>query len=132
MPDYTFNPLSFTMLTGLPMKFDEGMSDTEILGACVAKINEVGENVANFLQLLASKESSDNLSKNRKLSLLGNFTGKWNGKTEPEMEQLITQNYSLYQMVINAINTGVPIDRISSGGFYLDTDSYIIESGGTY
>lgn len=129
---YEFSPLSFPFLNGVPMQFDDSMSDIKLLGACVKKINEVGENVAGFLAMLAEKEDALSLSKNRKLSLLGNFTGKWNGRTLDEVLLDINENNALYTTILNALTTGAPLEQIVDGGMFSDTENETIEIGGIF
>lgn len=126
--------------------FDNSYSLYELVNTAVKKINEVIDFVNGFqsqitglntkfddkvASLEARKENSIDITNNRKLSVLGNFTGTILGRTILSIFSDIDNSLSLSQTLIAMVNSRESIGTIYDGGNFVDTDppTITIEGG---
>lgn len=109
----------------------EELSSIELAGRTAEKVNEVVEIVNTVDGRIKGKEDSENITVNRKLSSLGNFSGTLLGRTILSIFTDINNALSLSQTIIDMVNDRESIGTIYDGGSFLETDppTITIEGG---
>lgn len=122
--------------------YEGSLSIYELLMKVIVKMDEVIDYVnkmqsqidsfsKTFLNLLAKKEDSSNITNNRKLSAKGDFTGTLMGRTLMSIFADIRDSLSLCKTLIDMVNHRESIGTIYDGGFFVETTppTFIIEGG---
>lgn len=108
-------------------------STLEKLCYLIKKVEELEVEIADAIENIDEKEDSINITINRKLSEIGDFTGTWFGETKTSVDLRIENGQNLYQEVIDLIESNPELNiEIIDGEFYLSTDPIEIIDGGSY
>lgn len=101
----------------------EELTSLELVGRSTQKVNDIIDLVNTFQNQLDSKENSDNITNNRKLSLTGNFTGTLNGESIIKVLTDIASSLSLVLELEDIVNNSRDaLGYIIDGGLFTQTD----------
>jgi DNA-directed RNA polymerase beta subunit len=110
---------------------DMGMSSYESLLIVANKVNELVTTINSYIDTLNTKEKSDDITNNRKLDSVGNFTGKLNNIGVNDVLYNIDNALSLCKEIIQYANDRIIVTGIYDGGIAGDPTppEYIIDGG---
>lgn len=107
----------------------EELTALELAGRTTYKMNEVIDHVNGVQADIDSRERSENITRNRKLSPEGDFTGTIRGRSTVLVLGDIKDSLSLSETIIEMINARESIGGIYDGGLFGDTYSNEIDGG---
>lgn len=121
----SFNKFPWTNMHGFNLDWI-----IETVKKYVTKVDELAEEIDDISE---TYETKDNITKSRKLSPSGDFTGTWFKETKTTIDARIDYAGELAKEVIEKLNSNESIEYVVDGGIYGDVEPPTIEfDGGDY